>query len=362
MIPFFKRKFLLFFNLGLLILWGGISCHASTSNIPYYIVRQELKSDSITLGALIDKKPTYYSSVMASCLYDLAKPTHGILSQYTADEILSFFETHDLVRHIKMPDVISGGKTKTFNHLYGVEFPDHGPLSARVNLFVKKLIETKGNINYLDIGGGYGSFVNKVIVENKDLLDHLSITMNDCLSVQCYHAANCLKEWKQVKYYPRNILVDITYSAYKLDVKFHIATCFNVHDFMSPSDFESAHTVIYDIIEDKGYYIASAHSPYSLGEDSPLAKEYERRKAQGQKFPGYFIEEEFRRFDNCLELLNVRLPVFLLTPEDYAEILTKKGFYVEEKGYFAEDQDDTSRKFSYVIAKKNSSDNNEASF
>ena len=356
----FLRKFF-YYTLAsskLLIFLGGIAAQASNGS--YFYVKQEINFSTPTLGVLIDKKTNYKIPILQSCLYDLVKPKDGVLSPCTSQEIVSFFEDQKLIPHIEEPQITREG-TQTFNSMYGVEFPydreiaweELGNLTFpdRVALLTSVLSDISAEINYLDIGGGYGSFVKKVIGSEylEENLDQVSFVVNDCQSIQCYHAAQLLKVYPQVTFYPRDILGG--YNVWELDRRFDLSTCLNVHHFMNLTSFQNSVEAVYNFTQPGGYHIATILSPYCLGDSSELAEEYNRRKTQDKKFPGYFTENDFLCIGS-LNTLNLRLPLLTLTPEDYAEVFEKANFRVEEKGYFTMDPRDPPQRFSYIIAQK----------
>jgi hypothetical protein len=310
---------------------------------PYYAIERESKTTGVKLGAAIDSHPNYKKPILKNCLQSVTRPTNGVIANpSTPQEIIQFFEDQDLVRHVEAPEYNQDGHIRTFNHTYGLEFSEHGPVEEKVIELIQSLT-AQGKVAFLDIGAGYGAFAKRVIEACEG---DLEVYVNECLSIQCYHAAKLLEGWKQVRFYPRDILSDLRYN--RMDRSFHISTIFNVHHFMKISDFEDSLKNAYDMTVDGGYHIAVALSPYHMGDDSDLAKHHdELKKEEGNDYPGYFTESG---------LFKVQLPLrayaHFPSREVYERAFQKAGFFVEECGYFSLKKD-CPREFTYIIGKKN---------
>lgn len=308
----------------------------------FYAIEQESKTAGVKLGAAIDSHPNYKKPILKDCLQVVSRPKKGVIgAPSTPQEIIQFFEDEDLVRHVDAPEVATDGQLKTFNHTYGFEFSEHGPVEEKVIGLIQGLM-TQGKVAFLDIGAGYGAFAERVLQARKG---DLEVYVNECLSVQCYHAAKSLKDWKQVRFYPRDILSNLRYN--QMDRSFHISTIFNVHHFMKPSHFEDSLKSAYDMTEDGGYHIAIAMSPYQMSDNSPLAQLHDGRTAQNMEYPGFITPKDTCSFEMSL----VRPNSHFISKEVYERAFQKAGFSVEEAGYFSLKKD-CPREFTYVIGKK----------
>lgn len=310
----------------------------------YGTVHYDSQTTGKTLGSLIDSHPNYKNPILKSCLLPPSQPKGGVIAApSTPQDIIQFFEVQDLVRHIDEPVLSIEGHVRTFDQTYGLEFSGHGSIEEKVIGLIKSLMG-QGNIAFLDIGGGYGAFAKRVIEACEDDLDNMTLYVNECLSVQCYHAAKLLEGWKQVFFYPRDILFDLNYD--QMDRQFNVSTIFNVHHFMNAYEFEDSIRNAYDMTLKGGYHIAISHSPYNIGDDSKLAQLHDERAAKNMDHPGFFTTRDFSR----LELVNIRDSYFP-SQEVYKRVFEKVGFSVEEAGYFSL-KEKHPREFTYIIGKK----------
>lgn len=310
---------------------------------PYYAIEQESKTTGVKLGAAIDSHPNYKKPILKNCLQSVTRPIKGVIANpSTPQEIIQFFEDQDLVRHVEAPEY-KDGHIRTFNHSYGLEFSEHGPVEEKVIGLIKSLM-TQGKVAFLDIGAGYGAFAKRAIEACEG---DLEVYVNECLSVQCYHAAKLLEGWKQVRFYPRDILSDLRYN--RIDRSFDISTIFNVHHFMKISDFEDSLKNAYDMTVDGGYHIAVALSPYHMGDNSDLAQLHDGRTAQNMDYPGFITERDIR---NSFEMIVLRPNSNAISKEVYERAFQKAGFSVEEAGYFSLNAN-APREYTYIIGRKN---------
>lgn len=327
-----------FFNINSVQAFGG-EYEYETS---YSIINSIHKDTKATLGSMIDENPSYRKPTLKNCFLSAKKPEGGVIIPLTAQEIIQFFNDQDLIRHVTEPVLSTGGQVKTFENTYGLEFSGHGPIEEKVIRLIRNLM-VQGDVAFLDIGAGYGSFAKRVLEACEGDLDKMTLFVNECLSVQCYHAAKLLESWKQAFFYPRDILFDIMN---KIDMKFNISTIFNVHHFMSSYEFETSIQKAYEITLKGGYHIAIALSPYHLGDESRLAKFHEARVQLNQEHPGFFRTSDF----SLLGFFYVRDSYFP-SKEVYERVFQKAGFSVEESGYFSL-KEEYPREFTYIIGKK----------
>jgi hypothetical protein len=310
----------------------------------YSIVEHELKTTGKKLGSLVDSHPDYKNPILEGCLRSITKSQRGVIPPSTPQEIIHFFEDQELVKHVDKPEYNEDGHLETFNHTYGLEFSGHGPVEEKVIELINSLMG-QGNVSFLDIGAGYGAFAKRVIEACKGDLDKMTIYVNECLSVQCYHAAKLLEGWKQVLFYPGDILRDRDY--YNMGRQFNVSTIFNVHHFMKTSDFRGSIERAYKLTLKDGYHIAVALSPYHLGDDSELAKRHDERTEQYEDYPGYFTWSDFFQLKAPL-----REYAHFPSKEVYERVFQKAGFSVEESGYFSLNKK-YPREFTYIIGKRN---------
>lgn len=308
----------------------------------YSIINSLHKETNTTLGSMIDKTPSYRNPILKNCLLSAKKPEGGVIAPFTSQEITQFFEDQGLTKHVTEPVLSTEGQLKTFNNTYGLEFSGHGPVEEKVIELIRSLI-VQGNITFLDIGSGYGSFVKRVLEACEGDLDKMTIFANECLSIQCYHAAKLLERWKQVLFYPHDILSDFSC---KIDQKFNISTIFNVHHFMDSFEFESSIRTAFDMTLKNGYHIAISLSPYHLGDESLLAKFHDERVRQKKEHPGFFT----RRDLSLLGVVSLR-ESYLPSQEVYESVFQSAGFSVEEAGYFSS-KEGCPREFTYIIGKR----------
>lgn len=307
----------------------------------FYAIEEESKTTGVKLGTLIDSHLTYKKPILKDCLRSVSRPIKGIIgSPSTSQEIIQFFEDQDLVRHVEAPEVPTDGQLRTFNLTYGFEFSEHGPVEEKVIELIHSLM-AQGKVSFLDIGAGYGAFAKRVLEACEG---DLEVYVNECLSVQCYHAAKLLEGWKQVRFYPRDILANLRYN--QMDRSFHISTIFNVHHFMKPSNFEDSLKSAYDMTIEGGYHVAISMSPYQTSGNSPLAQLHDNRVAQNIEHPGFVTPKD----TNDFVMGHVRPNSHFISKEVYERAFQKAGFSVEEAGYFP--LKDAPRAFTYVIGRK----------
>lgn len=322
--------------------WFGSECDYTT--VTYGCL------PSVTLGSLIRSNPTNETPILRDCLaYELGKAKNGVMLPSTPQEILQFFTIQELVQFIKKPETTEKGETSTFLGLYGIEHLTHGPVDDKAINLIKTLLK-EGSVNFFDFGAGYGLFVKKVIEACELDLNKLSVSVNECLSPQCYAIAQLFEKYEGVKIYPRDILGGLDYN--KIEKQITLSTIFNVHHFMTPFRFKSSLRNVYRVTERGGYHIAVAMSPYHLGDDSLIAKEYARRLTaieEYREYPGYFIDRDILNMG--LSLLSVRTPLLLLSQETYTNAFQDAGFTIEESGYFSADPK-CPRAYSYIIGRK----------
>ncbi len=317
---------------------------AFEDELSYYIIEGESKITGVKLGLLIDSHPNYKNPTLKHSLQSVTQPKNRVIAApSTPQEIIQLFKDQDLVRHVDEPILSAEGQVRTFNNTYGIEFSGHGAVEEKVIGLIKSLMG-QGNIAFLDIGAGYGAFAKRVIEACKDDLDKMTLYINECLSVQCYHAAKLLEEWKQIFFYPRDILFDLNYN--EMDRQFHVSTIFNVHHFMSSFEFEDSIKKTYDFTLPNGYHIAISLSPYHLGDDSKLARLHDARAAGHMDHPGFFTGRDL----SLLGLVNIR-DSYLPSQEVYERVFRSAGFSVKETGYFSLTKKHP-REFTYIIGKK----------
>lgn len=322
---------------------NSVQACAGEYEIPYDTIDKIRRDTKTKLGHIIVENPSCRKAILKNCLLSAKRIEGRVVTTFTSQEIIQFFKAQGLIKHVGAIEISNEGHAVTFDHTYGLEFSGHGPVEGKVIGLIRELI-VQGDITFLDIGAGYGSFAKRVLEACESDLDKITLFVNEHLSVQCYHAAKLLESWKQVFLYPRDILFDLMYH---VDQKFNISTIFNVHHFMSFFEFEDSIQKAYDFTLPNGYHVAISLSPYHLGDESTLAKFHEARVQQNKEHPGFFRASDF----SLLGFFNIRDSYFP-SKEVYEKFFKRVGFSVEEVGYFSL-SGNYSKEFTYIIGKKN---------
>ncbi len=320
-----------------------VQVSASEKQVGFYIVDQEhLKGK--TFGVLIQDE-RFRLSIMQSCLLTVdLSGDDGKPKFLSPRELIDFFTVQGIVPHIEAPKTDTPGQTKTYAHTWGVEFDSHGPIENKVEGLIRTLLDdiapttdqmndgriNKSSINFTDFGAGYGSFALHLLAQFTG--EQVHVDLSEALSVQCYHAAQKLKEFPNVRIFPSCVFTHMLYGG-TMDTTYDLSTCLNVFHFMQPDKLNWAIKTIFNLTNSGGYHIAVAYSPYSGTEDTPSKR---AGYCEGwQNVGGIDSRDSFYFFDEIT----------------FRTQFGKAGFDVKETGCFGISDAEPSR-FCYVIAQK----------
>lgn len=246
-------------------------------------------------------------------------------------EIIAFCKEQALLDYLCLPEESPAGYRATYAKAYGVEFSSHGPVDALVQEKMRNLLEEHDRVNYMDFGAGYGTFVHDLLKKfpDKDICADLS----EVLSAQCYHAAEKLMDFPNVRLWPSSFFNRFALGYENQDRMYHLSTCLNVFHFMTESDVKSAIKRIYDVTEPGGWHLSVAYSAYTGRKDYP------------ERPTGY--TEDW----GIMGSIDARSSFHFFKTDYLGYFFKESGFNVKQSGYFG-NSEVNEREFCYIMVQK----------
>jgi len=185
-------------------------------------------------------------------------------------------------------------------------------------LFIKDAIN-QGDSWSLEIGAGFGTDT-KAIIDN-----NIKLYCNDLDSRHLDVIKKFSGDYKNIQFLPGNFL----------DLKFNENTLYSIYSsrvihFLTPKELEKAFKLFYQWLRPNGKLFITAETPY-LGNWKSFIPEFEKRKKNGAKYPG-FIDNP-TAFENSEFAANLPPVVHWFDKETLRKIAEDNKFIVDNIMY-----------------------------